>query len=94
MLPAVVSGQPPLVLLPFDRARVVVAGLGSAALWLSFGLQHGMVRLLLGGRQGLPLAARPWLNAMVTAGLLRGVGGGFGFGHEMLRQAIAPPQRD
>ena len=90
VLPAVVSGQPPLTLLPLHRARVVVAGLVSAALWLSFGLQHGLVRLLLGGRQGLPLAARPWLDAMVTAGLLRRTGGGYGFGHEGLRQAIAP----
>ncbi|PSR16901.1 hypothetical protein C8255_15485, partial [filamentous cyanobacterium CCP3] len=64
-----------------------------AVLWLSFGLQHGLVRLLLSGRQGLPLAAHPWLDAMVTAGLLRQVGGGYGFGHEMLRQALAPTQR-
>jgi hypothetical protein len=66
----------------------------SAVLWLSFGLQHSLVRLLLGGRQGLPLTARPWLDAMVAAGLLRRVGGGYGFGHEMLRQAVVPAKRD
>ncbi|MBW4462597.1 MAG: hypothetical protein KME47_20520 [Nodosilinea sp. WJT8-NPBG4] len=90
VLPAVVSGQPPLTLLPLSRLRLILGCLVILALWLSFSLQHGLVRLLLGGRQGLPQAARPWLETMVTAGLLRRVGGGYSFGHEELRQAIAP----
>lgn len=88
VLPATASGLPPLVLLPVNRARMVLAGLVIAGLWLSFGLQHGIVRLLLGNRNSLPLAARPWLDQMGTVGLLRRVGGGYGFGHEMLRQAM------
>ncbi len=88
ILPAVVSDQPALLLLPPDRLRLVVAVLISAVLWLSFGLQQSLVRSLLGGRWGLPLAARPWLDAMVKAGLLRRLGGGYSFGHEMLRQAM------
>lgn len=94
VLPAVVSGQLPLALLSLNSARLIVAGLVIAVLWLSFGLQHSLVRLLLSGRQGLPLAARPWLDTMVAVGLLRRVGGGYGLGHEMLRQAVAPAQRD
>ncbi|MGB3312699.1 MAG: hypothetical protein WBG32_05355 [Nodosilinea sp.] len=99
VLPALVSGQSPLALLPLSSIRLLVAGLVSAVLWLSFGLQHSMVRSLLGGQQGLPLAARPWLDTMVAAGLLRRVGGGYSFGHEMLRQAMlrqapAPAKRD
>ena len=93
VLPAVVSGQPPLALLSPGAARLGAAGLISAVLWLSFAFQHSLVRLLLGGRQGIPLAARTWLDAMVTVGLLRRLGGGYGFGHEELRQAIAPGQR-
>lgn len=88
VLPAVVSGQPPLMLLPLSRLRLIVGCLVILALWLSFSLQHGLVRLLLGGKQGLPQAARPWLETMVTAGLLRRVGGGYSFGHEELRQAM------
>ncbi|MEA5452864.1 hypothetical protein VB780_30110 [Leptolyngbya sp. CCNP1308] len=88
VLPAVVSGQPPLTLLPLSRLRLIVGGLVILALWLSFGLQHGLVRLLLAGKQGLPLAARPWLDTMTTAGLLRRLGGGYSFGHEELRQAM------
>jgi hypothetical protein len=89
ILPALANDQPPLLLLPPDRARLVVAGLVIAVLWLSFGLQQGLVRLLLGDRRGLPLAPGPWLDAMVTAGLLRRLGGGYSFGHESLRQAMA-----
>ena len=93
VLPAVVSGQPPLALLSPGAARLGAAGLISAVLWLSFAFQHSLVRLLLGGRQGIPLAARTWLDAMVAVGLLRRLGGGYGFGNEELRQAIAPGQR-
>ncbi|WP_017297904.1 NACHT domain-containing protein [Nodosilinea nodulosa] len=88
VLPAMASGQPPLALLPPNRIRLLVGALAIAVLWLSFGLQHGAVRLLLGSRNSLPLAARPWLDAMGAVGLLRRVGGGYGFGHEMLRQAM------
>lgn len=90
VLPAVVSGQSPFALLTLERGRVMVAGLVSAALWLSFALQHGIVLLLLAGRQGLPLGGRAWLDGMVAGGLLRRVGGGYSFGHEGLRQAIRP----
>ncbi|WOD41285.1 hypothetical protein [Nodosilinea sp. E11] len=90
VLPAVVGGQHPFTLLTLPRARVIVAGLTIAALWLSFTVQHTMVRLLLGGRQGLPVTGRAWLEAMVAAGLLRRVAGGYSFGHEGLRQSIAP----
>ncbi len=93
VMPAVVAGQPPLALLPLSRARMLVAGLLSALLWLSFGLQYGIVRALLGERSGLPLAARPWLDAMVSTGLLRRLGGGYSFGHESLRQTIAAGQQ-
>lgn len=93
VLPAVVSGQPPLALLPPGSVRLILGSMVGAVLWLSFGLQHGIVRLLLGGAQGLPLTARSWLDSMVAAGLLRRVGGGYGFGHEVLRQAVAPAQR-
>ncbi|TVQ07617.1 MAG: ATP-binding protein [Leptolyngbya sp. DLM2.Bin27] len=93
VMPAVVSGLPPLTLLTPSRTRMLVAGLISAGLWLSFGLQQGIVRGLLGGRQGLPLAAQPWLEAMVATGLLRRLGGGYSFGHEGLRQAIAAGQQ-
>ncbi|PZV09927.1 MAG: hypothetical protein DCF21_19010, partial [Leptolyngbya sp.] len=58
-----------------------------------FGLQHSIVRALLGERSGLPLAARPWLDAMVATGLLRRLGGGYSFGHESLRQTIAAGQQ-
>ncbi|WP_035990822.1 NACHT domain-containing protein [Leptolyngbya sp. KIOST-1] len=92
LLPAVASGQPPLALLPLSRARLVIAGLVAAVLWLSFTLQQGLVRLLLSERRGLPLAARPWLDAMVAAGLLRRVGGGYGFGHDLLRQGLLPTE--
>jgi hypothetical protein len=51
------------------------------------------VRALLGERSGLPLAARPWLDAMVATGLLRRLGGGYSFGHESLRQTIAAGQQ-
>ncbi|PZU94945.1 MAG: hypothetical protein DCF32_22670, partial [Leptolyngbya sp.] len=90
VLPAVVAGRPPLTLLPLSRLRLIVGCLVILALWLSFGLQHGLVRLLLAGKQGLPLAGRPWLETMVAAGLLRRLGGGYSFGHEELRQAIIP----
>jgi hypothetical protein len=40
----------------------------------------------------LPLAFRPWLDAMVKAGLLRRLGGGYSFGHEILRQTILRPR--
>lgn len=89
-VPAVVGGQPPLTLLPLSRLRLIVGCLVILALWLSFSLQHGLVRLLLAGKQGLPLAARPWLETLMAAGLLRRLGGGYSFGHEELRQAIAP----
>ncbi|MFQ4139932.1 NACHT domain-containing protein [Nodosilinea sp. PGN35] len=87
-LPAVVGGQPPLTLLPPSRLRLLIGCLTVLALWLSGGLQHGLVRLLLAGKAELPLAARPWLDAMVKAGLLRRCGGGYSFGHEELRQAM------
>lgn len=93
VLPAVVAGQPPLTLLTLSRARLLVAGLIGALLWLSFGLQHGIVRALLGERSGPPLAARPWLDAMVATGLLLRLGGGYSFGHESLRQTIAAGQQ-
>ncbi|MBD2107903.1 hypothetical protein [Nodosilinea sp. FACHB-13] len=92
VLPAVVSGQPPLMLLPLSRLRLIVGCLVILTLWLSFSLQHALVRLLLGGKQGLPQAARPWLETMVTAGLLRRIGGGYSFGHEELRQAMVEDQ--
>ncbi|PZO37225.1 MAG: hypothetical protein DCF17_16210 [Shackletoniella antarctica] len=93
VLPAVVAGQPPLTLLTLSRVRLLGAGLISVGLWLSFGLQHSIVRALLGERSGLPLAARPWLDAMVATGLLRRLGGGYSFGHESLRQTIAAGQQ-
>lgn len=88
VVPAIASGQPPLLLLPLSRLRLIVGCLVILALWLSFSLQHGLVRLLLAGKQGLPLSARPWLETLVKAGLLRRLGGGYSFGHEELRQAM------
>ena len=93
LLPAVATGQPALTLLPWGRSRLLVAGLISALLWFSFSLQHAIVRLLLASDQKLPLTARPWLEAMVTTGLLRRLGGGYSFGHEILRQTIAGGQQ-
>jgi hypothetical protein len=96
VLPALVNGQPPLTLFSLARARLMLAVLVGTALWLSFSMQHAVLRLLLGGGKGLPFPGRRWLDAMVTAGLLRRLGGGYSFGHESLRQAIAPgePARD
>ncbi|MEO1069753.1 MAG: hypothetical protein AAFW95_11635, partial [Cyanobacteria bacterium J06638_6] len=96
VLPALVNGQPLLTLLSLSRARLMLAVLVGTALWLSFSMQHAVLRLLLGGGKGLPFAGRNWLDAMVAAGLLRHLGGGYSFGHESLRLAIAPgePARD
>jgi hypothetical protein len=91
--PSMAAGQPAMTLLPLGRSRLLAAGLISALLWLSFSLQHAIVRLLLAGRQGLPLGARPWLDTMVDTGLLRRLGGGYSFGHEILRQTLAGGQQ-
>jgi hypothetical protein len=93
LLPSITAGQPAMTLLPPGRSRLLAAGLISALLWLSFSLQHAIVRLLLASRQGLPLVARPWLETMVATGLLRRLGGGYSFGHEILRQTIASGQQ-
>ncbi|HSM83672.1 MAG TPA: hypothetical protein VLS96_18435 [Nodosilinea sp.] len=81
-LPGVVTGQPaPLSL---GQARLLLGTLLGVGLGLSFALQHSLVRLLLSQAP----VARPQLDALVAAGLLRRVGGGYSFGHEALRQAF------
>jgi hypothetical protein len=88
VMPAVVSGQPTLTLLPLPRLRMGAAVLVGVTLWLSFAVQHGVVRLLLAQSQGLPPAAQGWLETMVAVGLLRRSGGGYCFSHEALRQEL------
>ena len=91
IVPAVLIGQPPLTLLGGQRIRLLVVGGLGAILWLSYGLQQAILRLLLIPNKtgGLPLGERGWLRRLVTSGLLRSVGSGFCFCHDSVRQALA-----
>jgi hypothetical protein len=91
VLPGVIANQPPLTLLNLQRIRLLVVGCLGAILWLSFGLQQAILRLLLlpGKVGGLPAAERSWLRRLASSGLLRPVAGGFQFCHDSIRQRIA-----
>ncbi len=89
VLPAVTSDQPALTVLTPSRGRLLLASLVGAVVWLSFGLQQTLVRLLLASRW--PLVSQPVLHRLVQLKLLRRVGGGYGFCHDLVREALAQP---
>jgi hypothetical protein len=89
VLPAVASGQPPLTVLTPSRGRLLLASLVGAVAWLSFGLQQLLVRLLLISHW--PLISQPLLHRLVQGKLLRRVGGGYEFCHDLVRQALGQP---
>jgi hypothetical protein len=88
---AVVGGQPALALLSASRLRLLVAILISGVVWLSGGLQQTLVRLLLANQrpERWPIACLPQLHHWTQQQLLRQVGGGFCFSHELIRLALA-----
>jgi hypothetical protein len=88
---SMMGGQPPLALLNVSRLRLLVAILISGVVWLSGGLQQSLVRLLLAnqGSERWPLACLPQLQHWTQQQLLRQVGGGFCFSHELIRLAVA-----
>lgn len=90
IIPATVAGQPTLILFNPQRIRLLAVGCLGAILWLSFGLQQAILRLLLMPNHagGLPLAERSWLRRLVASGLLRSVGGEFRFCHDIVRQTL------
>ncbi|NMF81784.1 NACHT domain-containing protein [Nodosilinea sp. P-1105] len=90
VLPAIANNQSPLTVLSPSRGRLLLASLVGAVVWLSFGLQQALVRLLLASRW--PLTSQPVLHRLVKLKLLRRVGGGYGFCHDLLREALAQPQ--
>lgn len=91
VLPAIIANQPPLTLLNLQRIRLLIVGGLGAILWLSFGLQQAVLRLLLVTEKngGLPFAERAWLRRLAVSGLMRPVSGGFMFCHDTVRQWIA-----
>ena len=91
ILPSVLANQPPLALLNLQRMRLLIVGYLGAILWLSFGLQQAIIRLLLMPSKagGLPLAERSWLRRLVAARLLCSAAGGYLFCHNSVRQLIA-----
>jgi hypothetical protein len=92
ILPSVLANQPVLTLFNGQRIRLLVVGCLGAILWLSFGLQQAVLRILLlpsKGTGGLPFAERSWLRRSVASGLLRPVGDGFRFCHNSVRLALA-----
>ena len=93
ILPASLTGQPPLTLLHLQRFRALLAILVCAAVWLSFGLQYLILRGLLSlGPLHLPWNLSRYLIAATQQGILRQVGGGFSFAHEELRQWLITTQ--
>lgn len=91
VLPALITNQPPLTLLNGQRLRLLVVGGLGAILWLSYGLQQAILRLLLLANKtgGLPAMERSFLRRLVASGVLRSVGGGFSFCHDSVRNALA-----
>jgi len=91
IMSAIFANEPPLALLNLQRIRLLVVGCLGAILWLSFGLQQAILRLLLlpGNVGGLPAAERSWLKRLSSSELLRPVAGGFRFCHDTLRQRLA-----
>jgi hypothetical protein len=90
VLPAVVTGQPPLTLLSVPRLRVMIAALVSAYLWFSCALQQAIVRMLLSRPPAhLPWALMPWLQRWVQRRVLVKGSGDYRFVHDTLRAELA-----
>jgi hypothetical protein len=88
VLPPVLEGRSPFTLLLPERLRVLAASLLSTVLWLSFALQHSIIRglLTLNSRRGWPLMCQPLLRRLVERRLLRQGRGSYWFSHEQVRE--------
>jgi hypothetical protein len=93
MVGAVFSGQPPTTLLSPSRLRLLAAIVTLVIVWLSGGIQQTLVRVLLAinPQDRWPLKCLPWLQNLTRAHLLRAVGGGYSFSHELIRQSLTQP---